>query len=212
MLATHCESTKGIEEALLGGVDSIEHGADIPDNLVPLFKNNPKALRGFTALTPTISAPMGLAMLPIEVTQISQMSFENSIIVGRDMIKGLRRALREGIPVAVGTDASVPYVAHYEFWKEVKYYVHYTGMTPQEAIHMATANNAQVLGIDDETGSIETGKSADLQVTPGNPLEDIDVLGQVSMVIVRGVLIDNPRVKREKQLDKTPIVGLIEVE
>jgi imidazolonepropionase-like amidohydrolase len=211
MVATHCESTKGMEEALRGGVDTIEHGAEITDEMVALFKNNPKAFRGYTVFTPTIAAPMGLAVLPTSVTQISPMSFENSIIVGRRMIKGLRRALKEGIPVAVGTDASVPYVAHYEFWKEVKYYVHYTGMTPQEAIHMATANNAQVLGIDDETGSIEAGKSADLQVMPGNPLEDMDMLGQVSMVVMRGLLIDKPQVKRLKQLDENPITRLIEV-
>ncbi len=212
MVATHCESTKGMEEALRGGVDTIEHGAEITDEMVALFKNNPKALRGYTAMTPTIAAPMGLAVLPTSVTQISQMSFENSEIVGRRMIKGLRRALKEGIPVAVGTDASVPYVAHYEFWKEVKYYVHYTGMIPQEAIHLATANNAKMLGIDDETGSIEAGKSADLQVTPGNPLEDIDILGRVSMVVMRGLLIDKPQVKRLKQLDENPITRLIEVD
>lgn len=212
MVTTHCESTKGMEEALAGGVDTIEHGAEITDEMLAIFKNNPKALRGYTVLTPTIAAPMGLAVLPTSVTQISQMSFENSIIVARRMIKGLRRALKEGIPVAVGTDASVPYVAHYEFWKEVTYYVHYTGMPPQEAIHMATANNAQVLGIDDKTGSIEIGKSADLQVTPGNPLEDMDVLGRVSMVVMRGLLIDKPRVKRVKQLDENPITRLIEVD
>lgn len=212
MLATHCESTKGMEEALAGGVDTIEHGAVITDEMVPLFKNNPKALRGYTVLTPTIAAPMGLSVLPTSVTQISQMSYENSIIVARDMIKGLRRALKEGIPIAMGTDASVPYVAHYEFWKEVTYYVHYTGMSPQEAIYYATTNNAQALGIDDETGSIEVGKSADLQVTPGNPLEDMDYLGQVNMVVIRGVLIDKPQVKRVKKLDETPITRLIEVD
>lgn len=212
MLATHCESTKGMEEALAGGVDTIEHGAVITDEMVPLFKNNPKALRGYTVLTPTIVAPMGLAVLPTSVTQISQMSYENSIIVARDMIKGLRRALKEGIPIAMGTDASVPYVAHYEFWKEVTYYVHYTGMSNQEAIYYATANNAKVLGIDDETGSIEAGKSADLQVIPGNPLEDLDVLGKVSMVMIRGLLIDKPSVKRVKKLDETPLTSLIEVD
>jgi imidazolonepropionase-like amidohydrolase len=211
MVATHCESTQGIEEALQGGVDTIEHGAEIPSDLVPLFKENPKALRGYTALVPTIAAAMGIATLPLEATKISRMSFENAQIVAREMILGLRRAYREGIAIAVGTDASAPYSAHYEFWKELKYYQHYTGMPPAEAIHLATLGTARVLGIDGETGSIEPGKSADLQVVDGNPLEDIERLAAVTGVVIRGLFIDKPRVKRVKALDRTPITSLLEV-
>jgi len=74
-------------------------------------------------------------------------------------------------------------------------------MTPQEAIYFATKGNAENLGIDDITGSIEVGKSADLQVVKGNPLENIDYLGDVSMVIIRGKIIKHPRVKRVKKLE-----------
>ncbi len=211
MIATHCESTKGMEEALLGGVDTIEHGAKITDDLVPLFKHNPKTLRGYTALVPTISAAMGIATLPIETTQISQMSFENAKIIGREMIHGLKRAYEEDIPVAMGTDASVPYVPHYEFWRELKYYLYYTKMRPQEAIYLATKGNAQVLGIEDETGSIEVNKSADLQVVAGNPLENIDHLKEVTKVVIRGFLINEPRVKRINTLDKTPITEFLQL-
>ncbi|MCK4790555.1 MAG: amidohydrolase family protein [Desulfobacteraceae bacterium] len=211
MVATHCESTIGIEEALLGGVDTIEHGAEITDELVPLFKRNPRTLRGYTALVPTIAATMGIATLPIETTKISQMSLENAQIVARQMIRGLQRAYKEGILIAMGTDASVPYSAHYEFWKELKYYLHYTDMMPQEAIFFATKGSAQVLGIEKETGSIEVGKSADLQVVAGNPLEDIDCLGEVTRVVIRGFLIDELRVKRIKALDKTPVTKMLEL-
>jgi imidazolonepropionase-like amidohydrolase len=126
------------------------------------------------------------------------------------MICGLQRAIAEGIPIAVGTDASVPYSPHYGFWKELKYYLHYTDLTPQEVIHLATENNAQILGIGEETGSIEVGKSADLQVVSGNPLEEIEHLKQVTKVVIRGLLIDRPKVKRIKALDKVPITDLID--
>ncbi|MBN1636261.1 MAG: amidohydrolase family protein [Deltaproteobacteria bacterium] len=46
MVATHCESTSGIEDALAGGVDTIEHGADIPENMVSLFKKQPESAQG----------------------------------------------------------------------------------------------------------------------------------------------------------------------
>ena len=200
LIATHCESTEGMREALLGGIDTIEHGAKIIDELVPLFKNNPKSLRGYTAVVPTISAGMGLATFPIKVTKITQIKHENAKLIEIGMIKALQRAYNEGIKIGVGTDASVPYTPHYEVWKELKYLIKYTGMSTQEAIYFATQNNAEIIGVGNITGSIEVGKFADLQVVPGNPLENIDYLGQVSKVLIKGYLIKDPKVKIIKKL------------
>ena len=208
LIATHCESTEGMKEALLGGVDTIEHGAEITDDLVPLFKNNPKSLRGYTTVVPTISAGMGLATLPIKITKITQIKYENAKIIEIGMIKALQRAYDEGIRFGVGTDASVPYVPHYEVWKELKYIIKYAGMSAQEAIYFATKNNAEIIGVEKITGSIEVGKSADLQVVPGNPLENIDYLGQVSKVIIRGNLIHKPKVKKIKKLKEIEPIEL----
>jgi len=206
LVATHCESTHGIKEALLGGVDSIEHGAEITDNLVPLFKNNPKTLRGFTTLTSTISAGMGMAVLSKEETKITDVKKKNAILVEKGMINGLQKAYKEGIKLTVGTDASVPYATQYNIWKELKYYIKYTNMTAQEAIHYATKSNANNIGIGDVTGSIEVGKSADIQIVQGNPLENINSLGNVSMVFIKGHQIKNPKVKKVKNLtDFEPI-------
>jgi imidazolonepropionase-like amidohydrolase len=200
LIATHCESTEGMREALLGGVDTIEHGAEITDELVELFKNNPKSFRGYTAVVPTISAGMGLATLPIKDTKITQVKHENAKIIELGMIKGLQRAYKEGIKFGVGTDASVPYVPHYNLWKELIYLVKYTGMTNQEAIYYATKNNAEIIGLGDLTGSIEVGKSADFQVVSGNPLENLEYLGDVSMVFIRGNVVKDPKVKKFKKL------------
>jgi imidazolonepropionase-like amidohydrolase len=208
LIATHCESTEGMKEALLGGVDTIEHGAEITDELVPLFNNNPKSLRGYTAVVPTVSAGMGLATLPIKVTKITQIKHENAKLIEIGMIKALQRAYKEGIRFGVGTDASVPYVPHYEVWKEIKYLIKYTGMTTREAIYFATKNNAEIIGIENLTGSIESGKSADLQVVPGNPLDNIDYLGQVSKVVIRGNLIQKPKVKKIKKLKEIEPIEL----
>ena len=202
LVATHCESTEGIREALMGGVDTIEHGADIPDELIPMFKKNPKSLRGYTTLVPTLCAGMGLATHPIKLTKITPVKFENAKLVEIGMIKGLQCAYKNGIKFACGTDASVPYSTHYEVWKELKYYMRYTDMNAQDAIYFATKNTAEALGIDDITGSIEVGKSADLQIVPGNPLENIDHLGEVSKVVIRGHLIQNPHYKKVKKLQE----------
>ncbi|MGM0470474.1 MAG: amidohydrolase family protein, partial [Promethearchaeati archaeon] len=208
LIATHCESTKGIEEALKGGVDSIEHGADINDELIELFKNNPKSLRGFTYLTPTISAGMGLASLPKKVTKITEESKQNAILIEEGMIKGLRKGYQNGIRIAVGTDASVPYSLQYEVWKELEYFLKYTDMSNQEAIYYSTKNNAELLGIDDITGSIEKGKFADLQVVEGNPLENIDVLGEVIHVFIKGTFLKNLKVDKVKDLEKVEPIDI----
>ncbi len=210
MVATHCQSTQGIKEALLGGVDTIEHGAKITDDLIPLFKKNPKSLRGYTTLIPTISAGMGLSTLPIKITKITQVKFENAKVVQLGMINGLQKAWKEGVKFGAGTDASVSFSTHYNVWKELKYFMKYTGMSAQEAIYYGTKGNAELLGIDNITGSIKVGKSADLQVVTGNPIENIDNLGSVVKVLMQGHVINHPKIKKVKKVEKTPITKLFE--
>ena len=208
LVATHCESTKGLEEALKGGVDTIEHGADITENLIPLFKDNPIALRGYTALIPTISAGMGMATLSAEITKITEVKRENAKLIEKGMIKGLQIAYENGIKFGVGTDASVPYSTHYDVWKELKYFMKYTDMTAQEAIYRATKNNAEILGINNTTGSIESGKFADLIVVEENPLENIETLKNVSMVMIKGKLLKDPQVRRIQDLEEIKPIEL----
>ena len=201
-VATHCESTLGIREALLGGVDSIEHGAPIPDELIPLFKDNPKALNGYTTLVSTISAALDLSELGVDVLKIPPIVQQNAEIIRDGMISGLKTAIEAGIPVGMGTDASVPFVPHYEFWRELVYYQHFAGVSNRRAINIATEQNAILLGIEGITGTLEAGKSADLVVLDDNPLDDLMALENVTHVIHRGHLIENPTYKRVKALEE----------
>ena len=81
------------------------------------------------------------------------------------------------------------------------YFERIVGASRQTALHVATLGNARILGLGDETGSIEPGKSADLIVLDRNPLENLEALRDVRMVMVRGALDRYPRIKRLSQLD-----------
>lgn len=196
LVATHCESTEGLKRALLAGVDTIEHGARIPEDMIALFLNNPNALRGYTALVPTLSA----FFIPdlehkLKPTEENHIIIENTKLIGESTKEGFLTAVHNGIPIGVGNDASVPRVTHYDLYKELLYMQEFAGLTNQELIHMATVDTAKILGIEDITGTLEAGKSADFIVLDKNPLEDLHNLYKPRHVVARGHCIMKPRFK-----------------
>lgn len=196
MVASHTESSKGIEIALEGGVDTIEHGSFLDDSLVSLFKEKK------SAFIVTTSPAFPLAKLPSEITQLNELCIYNSEVVMDGMIQGAKRSLKEGIPVGLGTDASCPLVTPYNMWREIDYFSRFYDVSNGFALHTATLGNAKIIGIDNITGSVEDGKCADLIVVSKNPLEDISALRNVDMVMANGTLIRNPQVNRNEQVEE----------
>lgn len=201
MVAAHAESIEGVRLALKGGVDTIEHGSDMDDEIVQLFQRNPKTLRGYAALIPTLSPALTLALLDPAVKKMNSISKINARLVYENMIQGIKKGLKENICIGLGTDASCPFVTQYNTWKELEYLVKYAGITPQCAIYHATKANAKILGIDDATGCIEEGKSADIIVMEDNPLAEIKALSNIEMIMMRGKLIQKPKYKRIQSVD-----------
>ncbi len=201
LVAAHAESTEGVRTALRGGVDTIEHGSVFDDEIIGLFRNNPKSLRGWSALITTISPAVPLYALPPAVTKLSAVAQQNAKIILEGIIAGAKQGTANGIRVGLGTDASCPFVTQYDTWRELEYAVKYAGLSPEQAIHDATMGNAEILGIGEETGSVEEGKSADLLLLDSSPLENIRALSQPSAVIARGHFIDHPLNKKIKEVD-----------
>lgn len=199
-VAAHAQSTEGVKIALRGGVDTIEHGSVMDQETVELYQNNPLALRGYSYLVPTIYAGVP-GLIDRNITGFSSIVLENSAAVFQGMLRGIGQALDAGIRMGLGTDAGMPYVTHYNTWRELTYLCRYADISPAQALHLATAGNAELMGLGDETGTIETGKSADFLVLEGDPLRDIAALRLPVMVAARGNLIGNPRIRPMKAVE-----------
>ena len=199
-VAAHVESTEGVRCALKNGVDTIEHGAVPDQEIIELFKE-----RGACQIA-TISPALPFALFDRSISGVSEVAQYNGKIVFDGIIECARTCLENGIPVGLGTDTGCPYITHYDMWRELNYYHKYCGVSRAFALYTATKLNARLAGIGDVTGSIEEGKCADFVVTRENPLEDLQALRNIDMVVARGHIIRHPKVKKmpevERQLDK----------
>lgn len=198
-VAAHVESPLGVTVALEGGVDTIEHGANIGEHELELFKQNG------SAHVLTISPTIPLCMFDLSVSGGTPLHKVNGKVVFEGMLDCAKKCLENDIPVGLGTDTACPFVTHYDMWRELRYFQKYLGVSNEFAIHTATEVNAKIAGIDDETGTIEEGKSADFMVVDGNPLENLEALRNPKAVALRGEMINNPKVKKfqyvEDELD-----------
>lgn len=202
VVAAHAQSAEGIAMALRAGVDTIEHGARMNDEIIELFKNNPNSLHGSSALIPTLQACLPLVKLDPKVTGINEIVRANAEMIYEEMLAGIRDALEHGITIGMGTDSALTHVTHYNTWREMDYVHRYGGLTRAHALHAATQANAKLLGIENITGSIEAGKEADLVVLDANPLEaGFRAFADPRMVVTRGHVLEQPKVKRFADLD-----------
>ncbi|HXG81935.1 MAG TPA: amidohydrolase family protein [Sphingomicrobium sp.] len=180
-VAVHAHGADGIKLALRAGADSIEHGTVMDDEIVRLMKANG------TYYVPTLSTVNGylerLAKDPNAYTPEVRKQIDWRIgITGQS----LRRAYPAGVKIAFGTDAGVS--KHGRNADEFELMVR-NGMPPVEALQAATVNAADLLGLGQEIGTIEAGKSADIIAVNGDPLQDVTVLKKVEFVMARGEVI-----------------------
>lgn len=180
-VAVHAHGADGIKLALRAGADSIEHGTVMDDEIVRLMKANG------TYYVPTLSTVNGylerLAKDPNAYTGAVKAQIDWRIgITGQSLAK----AYPAGVKIAYGTDAGVS--KHGRNADEFELLVKY-GMPPAEALKAATVNAADLLGLSQEIGTIEPGKSADIIAVTGDPLQDVTVLKQVEFVMARGNVI-----------------------
>ncbi len=177
-VAAHAHGAEAIRRAVLGGVDSIEHGTFMNAQDMKLMKEHG------TWYVPTIIAGQYVMEKAREGWYPPQVAAKAEQ-VGPVIMATAGKAYRAGVKIAFGTDAGV--YPHGENAKELQYMVQ-AGMPPVFVLQAATTHAAELLHKQDQFGQIAVGRGADIIAVPGNPLDDISVMQHVNFVMKDGVI------------------------
>jgi len=178
-VAAHAHAADGINAALRAGVSSIDHGSYLDDESVKLFLEND------AWLVPTLLAGISVRDELAVNDQIPPAIVDKINTVVPVVEASFKRALNGGVNIAFGTDSGVS--KHGENAREFEIMVKY-GMKEDHAIKSATLNAAELLGMENQLGSIEKGKYADIIAVDNNPLENISELKTITFVMKNGVI------------------------
>lgn len=178
-VAAHAHGAEAIRRAVVGGVDSIEHGTFMDAEDMKLMVEHG------TWYVPTIIAGEFVASHAKVPGYYPAQIAAKAAAIGPLIIATASRAYKAHVKIAFGTDAAV--YPHGENAHEFELMVQ-AGMPPMFAIQAATISGAQLLKRDKDLGSVAPGKIADVVAVLGNPLEDISLMKRVSFVMKDGVV------------------------
>ncbi|NQD36237.1 amidohydrolase family protein [Permianibacter sp. IMCC34836] len=177
-VAAHAHGASGIRDAILAGVDTIEHASLIDDEGIKLAKK--------------YGAYLSMDIYNTDYTQsegkkngVLEENLRKDREIGDLQRENFRKAFKAGAKMVYGTDAGV--YPHGDNGKQFAVMVRY-GMTPVQAIQAATITAAEALGHTD-VGVIEKGRFADLVAVAGDPSKDVSLLEHVSFVMKGGEVI-----------------------
>jgi imidazolonepropionase-like amidohydrolase len=182
-VAVHAHGAEGMKRAVLAGVDSIEHGTYMTDEIIELMKQ-----RG-TWWVPTNMAGEWVALKAAEPGYFPEIVRPKAAAIGPAIRDTFKRAHKAGVRIAFGTDSGVS--VHGDNAHEFELMVE-GGMPPMEAIQSATINAAQLLRVEDRLGTLTAGKIADVVAVEGDPLEAISAMRKVVFVMKDGVVFREP--------------------
>ena len=178
-VAAHCHGTEAMRRAIVGGVNSIEHGTLMDESVFPLMKQYG------TYLVPTIIAGKSASDSAKMPGYYPPVVAKKALEIGPKIQNTFSKAYKAGVKIAFGTDAGV--FKHGKNWKEFVYMTE-AGMPMIEAIQAATWNAADLMGTQAILGSIEKNKLADIIAVDGDPILNVEVMGKVNFVMKDGVV------------------------
>jgi imidazolonepropionase-like amidohydrolase len=182
-VSAHAGSSEAIRTALEIGITSYEHGYDLDEETAALM-----AARDEVFLTPTLC----VTRLPdwMRDHRFTEEQIEVAMETGPGHLESIKRAVRAGVTLVNGTDYppgepcddTVVAVRELEFLVDA-------GLTPAEALRASTLDGARLLGLEDEIGTVEPGRVADLIAVDGDPTEDTAPLHDVRLVMQGGEIL-----------------------
>ena len=174
-VAAHAHGASGMKNAIHAGVHSIEHATLMDEEAAGLFeKHAVYMVPTLSALATTGACRRGCGIPDDALDKAKAMTKRHQT--------SSRQAHQRGLLIAMGTDAGTPFNYHGDNAQELERMVAY-GMSPMEAILTSTSAAARLIGIDDQVGTIEPGKQADIVLIEGNPLKKIDLLRDRSRIV-----------------------------
>lgn len=178
-VAVHAHGKVGMERAIKAGVDSIEHGTYMDEQIFKLMKKNG------TYYVPTILAGNFVAEKAKIDGYFPDLVRPKAAAIGPLIKQTFAEAYKAGVKIAFGTDSGVS--AHGDNGQEFALMVE-AGMKPIEAIRSATYHGAILLNELDNLGTVEAGKLADLVAVKGDPLANIEEMSDIDFVMKDGVI------------------------
>ncbi len=180
-VAAHTGGLEGIRRSVAAGVTSIEHGPSMDEPTMLELK-----AKGIFWVPTNVPAPLILRNSP--GPDYPQTYLDAVRTTWETRRAATRRGIEIGVRLAAGTDAGIPNMEHGAVALEVKLFAE-LGMPPMHALWTATRWAAEVLGKENEIGSIELGKRADLILLPDDPLDDLRRLGDPDLVVKDGRVV-----------------------
>jgi imidazolonepropionase-like amidohydrolase len=187
----HATNPEAVKNAIRLGAHSVEHGYILDDECIELF------LKHDTWYVPTLAISHltpDQANNDWEQRWVRQRNMAHALCCRADAASDVHRdwfakALEAGVKMALGSDIRpLKDAALLELGLWVR-----DGATPWQALVAATRHGAAVCGVSNDLGTIEVGKLADLIVVGGNPLEDIQNVRQLKLVLKEGVIVSDKR-------------------
>jgi imidazolonepropionase-like amidohydrolase len=176
----HAQATPGIKNAIRAGIRSIDHGIYLDDEAIELM------LQKGAWLVPTLVAATGVVKAAEAGVAIPAASLRKALEVIEAHKDSFRRAVEAGVKVAMGTDSGV--TPHGDNLEELQLMAE-NGMSPEQVLVATTSSAAELMGLEQELGTIEPGKRADLVVVDGDPYDFASLKSRIAAVYQDGRLV-----------------------
>ncbi len=193
----HCRATEGIKNALRAGYDTLEHGTFMDDEALDLL------LERDVPVVPALYFEMA------SVERGPEIGMPQAVIDGhQETLEGgaesARRILKAGGRLGMGGDYGFAWNPHGDYAKELEFFVDFVGFTPLETIKCATKTGAEILGREDEFGTLSAGKLADVLVVAGDVVKDISLLQRRDrfVAVMQGGIVKAGRLAQGFQQDR----------